>query len=83
MRLTIRALGFSLTPALRDHALRRVHTALRRFAPRLGDVHVRLSDVNGPRGGVDKRCHVNVVVPGLRAITVHELHAVQRLMLRR
>jgi putative sigma-54 modulation protein len=74
MRLTVRALGFSLTPAMRDRAIRRVQTALGRFASRLGRIHVRLSDVNGPRGGNDKRCHVHMVVPGGREISVHELH---------
>jgi ribosomal subunit interface protein len=75
MRLTVRAIGFELTPALEDRATRRVHLALGRFAPRLGHIHVRLSDVNGPRGGDDKRCHVNVAVRGAREVSIDEVHA--------
>ncbi len=74
MRLTVRAIGFELTKALRDHVTRRVHLALGRFAPRLGHIRVRLSDVNGPRGGDDKRCHITVLVTGAREVTVDDLH---------
>jgi ribosome-associated translation inhibitor RaiA len=47
-----------LTPAVRDHLERRLHFALAKFSPAIRDVRIGLSDENGPRGGVDKRCRV-------------------------
>jgi ribosome-associated translation inhibitor RaiA len=75
MRLTVRAIGFDLTPALAERVQRRTHLALGRFTLRLGHVHVKLSDVNGPRGGEDKRCHISVLVRGGRDVTIDEVHA--------
>jgi putative sigma-54 modulation protein len=48
---------------LRDYAARRLSFALRRFEDRVRSVTVRLTDTNGPKGGVDSRC----------AITLHRL----------
>jgi hypothetical protein len=46
--------------ALRDLAERRARFVLRRLAWLVPRATVQLSDVNGPRGGVDKRCHVEL-----------------------
>ena len=39
---------------------RRLRFALGRFASRIRRLRVRLTDVNGPRGGLDKRCRIAV-----------------------
>jgi hypothetical protein len=44
--------------ALRDLAERRVRFVMRRLTWLVPRATVQLSDVNGPRGGVDKRCQV-------------------------
>ena len=72
MRLDIRGRHLRLTAALQDHVTRRLRFALGRFDGRLRGIAVRLADVNGPRGGVDKRCEVHVDVAG-RRITIEEL----------
>lgn len=41
---------------------RRVLSALDRFADRVRRVDLSLVDVNGPRGGVDVRCHAHVAL---------------------
>ena len=74
MRLDIRGRHLTLTPALRDRATRRLHFALGRFHRRVGRVTVRLGDVNGPGGGVDKFCRVELHAAG-RRITIEELDA--------
>ena len=38
-------------------------------------VVVRLSDINGPRGGEDKRCHLQVVLSGLPEVVVEDIEA--------
>jgi ribosome-associated translation inhibitor RaiA len=39
-----------------------LHYALGRFEGRVNVVTARLADLNGPRGGVDKRCRISVAV---------------------
>lgn len=75
MRIEIRTRGFSLTPALRAHVARRLEFALDRYAERVDRVRVVLADVNGPRGGDDKSCRMEVALRGggaVRAGAVHE-----------
>ena len=45
---------------LRDVAVERVRFALRRLTAWVPQAKVQFSDVNGPRGGVDKRCQVEL-----------------------
>jgi putative sigma-54 modulation protein len=75
MRIMVRAIGFDLPLSSQERVMRRVHLALGRFADRLGTITVRLSDVNGPRGGEDKRCQVNVTLRDAREVIIDELHA--------
>jgi ribosomal subunit interface protein len=63
MRLEIRRRRLGVSEALRAHVERRLRTALARFGGRVGLVRVYLRDVNGPRGGVDKRCRIAVHLP--------------------
>ena len=66
MQLDLKARGFSMTPALTT-AIRR---QARRLANRLGDrlvrLQVRVFDVNGCRGGLDKGCLVAASIGGRR-----------------
>ena len=62
MQLKMRGVNYGLDDMLKDHIERRLRFALGRFAGRIGRVMVRLSDVNGPRGGVDKRCQIVVAL---------------------
>ena len=50
---------------LRDLTERRVRFALRRLGWLVPRAEVQLSDVNGPRGGVDKRCQVELRTDGV------------------
>lgn len=47
-------------PPLRDHAERTLRFALTRFALAISEVRLRLVDENGPRGGADQRCRIQV-----------------------
>jgi len=62
MRLEILGVHVELDEDLRDYIERRLRTALGRFAARIDRATVRLTDVNGPRGGVDKRCRIAVAL---------------------
>ena len=56
-------------------AQRRLESALNRFAPRVRGVSVRVTDLNGPKGGPDKRCLVAVRLerPN-RLILIEQVH---------
>ena len=75
MRLNIHGQGLTVGPADRERVERRLGFALGRFGDRVGRVTVHLIDVNGPRGGADKRCRVVAEVPGHGAAVVEEAGA--------
>jgi putative sigma-54 modulation protein len=58
MRIDLRSSNVPISEALREHILRKLDFAIRRFARHVDRVVVRLVDVNGPRGGPDKRCRI-------------------------
>ena len=72
MQIDIQARDFLLTDALRNHAQRRMRFALTRGDEHIQRVVMRLSDINGPRGGLDKRCHLQVVLAGLPHVVVED-----------
>jgi ribosome-associated translation inhibitor RaiA len=49
---------------LREVAARRVDFVLRRLNWLVATVRVRFADENGPRGGIDKRCRIELATPG-------------------
>lgn len=55
---------------LRDLTERRVRFVLRRLGWLVPKVEVQLSDVNGPRGGIDKRCQVELRTDSSRSVLV-------------
>ncbi len=58
MRFDIRGPKDLMTPDLIQHTERRLDFALSRFRHMIHRVAVHLGDVNGPKGGIDQRCHV-------------------------
>jgi len=60
MRIEIKARNIDITDELRELVRRQIRFAFGRFHDRVHRVAVTLSDVNGPRGGIDQRCQVRV-----------------------
>ena len=58
---------------LRTLTERRVRHALKRLAWLVPRVRVHLSDINGPRGGIDKRCQIELITDGGKAVIVTSL----------
>ncbi len=75
MQIDIQTRKFSLTDALRTHAEQRLRSTLTFFNEHIQRVVMRLSDINGPRGGADKRCHLQVVLNGLPDVVVEDIEA--------
>lgn len=72
MQIDIQARDFSLTDALRGHAARKLRFALTCCDDHIQRVVMRLSDINGPRGRADKRCHV---LAGLADVVIEDTEA--------
>jgi ribosomal subunit interface protein len=72
MQIVVQARGFALTTGLHEHIERRVRFALDWARHHVRKVSVRLSDLNGPRGGEDKRCHIQLTVPGTADVVIED-----------
>ena len=55
---------------LRDLTEHRVRFVLRRLGWLVPRAEVQMSDVNGPRGGIDKRCQVELRTNGAGSVVV-------------
>ncbi|MCG6860980.1 MAG: HPF/RaiA family ribosome-associated protein [Chromatiaceae bacterium] len=72
MQIDIETSDFPVTEALRDHAERQLLFALTCCGEHIRRVVMRLSDVNGPRGGPDKRCRLRLKLAGLPDLVVED-----------
>ena len=70
----IRSMGSALDKDHKEYLQRKLQRMSEKFAPEIERTSVRLQDVNGPRGGIDKRCQVKVVLRGLPSVYVDERH---------
>jgi ribosome-associated translation inhibitor RaiA len=68
-------IGAALDEDQREYVGRKLGMKLGKFASSIERVTVRVTDVNGPRGGVDQRCRVKVVLSGLPSVVVERRHA--------
>lgn len=69
----IRVMGAALDDEDRDEIARKLGMRLGKFASSIERISVRLSDVNGPRGGVDQKCVIKVVLSGLPSVVVERV----------
>lgn len=58
---------------MRDLSVQRVRFALRRLASFVPRAKVQLSDINGPRGGVDKRCQLALTTENAGTVVIASL----------
>lgn len=73
MKIDVRFLGMSPSPALREHTERQILFHLSRFGRDIQTVEIRISDVNGPKGGLDKKCRITARGPRFGLSTLEEL----------
>ena len=64
-----------MTSALRAYTEQRLATALGWARHHMRRLAVSLSDINGPRGGVDKRCKIQVQLGGGREVIIEDTEA--------
>ena len=70
MKISVRTRDVNLNEEFHRRVQRKVESAVDRLKERIDRIAVLLSDVNGPRGGVDKICHMTADVRGLGTILI-------------
>ncbi len=72
---TIEIVGLAIAPKFRTRIVRQIRHAL--VGVQISPVHVRVSfaDVNGPKGGLDVRCAIEVKIPRTAPLHVEETAA--------
>ena len=73
MQIDIQSQGFTLTDGIRDHLMKRLACGLSHGDDHITRVNVRLSDINGPRGGRDKRCLIRIPLTIGQEVVVEDL----------
>lgn len=68
----IRSVERALDADDRAYVRRKLGMKLGKFAQTIERVSVRVEDINGPRGGVDKACRIKVVLSGLPSVVVEQ-----------
>jgi ribosome-associated translation inhibitor RaiA len=74
MRYELRAPKVMLTAGIRSVIDERLRRSLGRFREWIRGVEVVVTDVNGPRGGIDKQCRVIVRTGDGREVVGSERH---------
>jgi putative sigma-54 modulation protein len=75
MRLDIRIQKVDLPKEINRYIERRLRFCLGRFETLILRATVRIFDINGPRGGADKRCRVTLSLIPFDTIVVQEVNA--------
>jgi ribosome-associated translation inhibitor RaiA len=72
MRLYIRAKNILHSEEWHDYLQSRLAFALARFDCRIRDITASLTDLNGPKGGVDKQCRLVVRMRPRGKVTIEQ-----------
>lgn len=75
MNIEVIARNVDMTDAIAQHATDRFTHALNQYEHRVGNVTVRLKDVNGPKGGVAKVCDAEIKLQGMPDVVVSKTDA--------
>lgn len=70
--IDVQARNFSLTDAINSHTRQKLESMLHHFGDKILKVIVHLSDDNGPKGGIDKHCHIHVEMKKLPTVVIED-----------
>lgn len=70
--IDIQARNFTLTDAIEIHTRQKLEHMLHNFGDRILKVTVHMSDDNGPKGGIDKHCHIHVNMKKLPTVVIED-----------
>lgn len=73
MNIDLQARDFQLSDPLKQQIRQKLKNVLERFGERIRMVRVVLSDINGPKGGSDKRCVIKIDVNNHKTLVIDEV----------
>jgi len=75
MHIDIQSRPFSLTESLYEYSDQRIRSAVTRFEDHIQRISMWLSDINGPKGGRDKHCRLQIVLAGDTDVVIEDTQA--------
>ncbi len=72
MKLELRSKGIEMNDRLRNFIEKKLRSALGRFDHLVQTVRVRLTDINGPKGGEDIQCLIQADLGRAGVVTISE-----------
>lgn len=72
MKFDIQSRQIELTEELKNHIQRKLHFALCRMEPYITAISVNISDINCPKGGLDKQCGIQICVANMEDILIKD-----------
>jgi len=72
MQIEIQARDFTVTESMGAYIEQRLNFLLNNKYDQIKRIRVCLSDINGPRGGVDMRCQIQISLPRLKDIVIED-----------
>lgn len=75
MDIEIKARHLELTPNLKMQIKRKLQFSLNRYERHIGGISIALADINGPKGGVDKQCTIQVFLAKMEDIVIKDTQA--------
>jgi ribosomal subunit interface protein len=70
--IDIQARNFTLTDAIDSHIREKLEHMVHNNGDKIQKIIVHLSDDNGPKGGIDKRCHIHVDMKKLPTVVIED-----------
>jgi putative sigma-54 modulation protein len=72
MNIQVRTQGFDLTDAIQAHVNRQLRRHLASVEEHIMVAEVYLRDINGPKGGEDKKVLINLILTSRTSVTVEQ-----------
>ena len=72
MRVELRVRNVDLADALREYIERKLDFTLGRFGERVGRIRVKISGLNGPRGGTGASCRISADLSPFGRVALQE-----------
>ena len=75
MKIDIQALNFDLSDSILGCIKDRLNFTLSSRFDQIKSISIKVDDINGPRGGLDKRCQVRIAMPRLKDVIIEDIQA--------
>ncbi len=72
MNIEIQGINLSIDETVNQFIQRKVMFGLNKYEDAIRRIIIRLTDINGPKGGKDKCCHIQIVIPKVNDLIIED-----------